>query len=240
MTEQELSELIQRAVGDVDLSDGDIPAIDLYLDQILGLIAERNAVSAPRYRDRALTKTMINNYSKNGLISPILGKKYSRTHIVEILLVYAMKNTLSIEEIKWVLTGVRERGKFDTEEMMDIYRQFLSFKEKGRQRATDVVNGILERDGLSLDEEKGFFLTLLEILSLSAYLKEVGRELLEDRYADIIERERELELRAEQDKRVRKAHKKAKKKRAKADRVAMSAAKAEALIKELEGTDEHE
>ena len=87
MTEKELQAHIAAAVGDVDLCDTDIPNIELYLDQILSLVADKNAVSTPRYRERALTKTMINNYSKDGLISPITGKKYSRSHIVEMLLV---------------------------------------------------------------------------------------------------------------------------------------------------------
>ena len=75
MTEQELREVIERAVGDVDLQEKEIPAIDLYLDQILSLLAEKNAASTPQYRDRHLTKTMVNNYSKDGLISPLTGKK---------------------------------------------------------------------------------------------------------------------------------------------------------------------
>ena len=74
MTEKELSRHITDAVGDVDLADTDIPAIDLYLDQILSLFSEKNTDSAERYRDRLLTKTMVNNYSKDGLISPINGK----------------------------------------------------------------------------------------------------------------------------------------------------------------------
>ena len=107
MTEQELREVIERAVGDVDLQEKEIPAIDLYLDQILSLLAEKNAASTPQYQDRHLTKTMVNNYSKDGLISPLTGKKYSRAHVMEILLIYGMKNSLSIEEIKgrWSACG---------------------------------------------------------------------------------------------------------------------------------------
>lgn len=238
MKEQEFSKLIRRAVEDVDLSDSDIPAIDLYLDQILGLISEKNAMSTPRYRERALTKTMVNNYSKAGLISPIVGKKYSKAHIVEMLLVYAMKHTLSIDEIKWVLTGVREDGGLDGEDLTRAYHQFLSLKEANRMRAEEAVRGMLERDGLSLENDYDFFLVLLDVLSLSAYLKEIGREMLEDRYAAVIAREQEKEQRAEQDKRVRKAQKKVVKKKAKAERVAISVAKAEARIKALEAEEE--
>ena len=121
MTEQEWRSVMLQAIGDVDLTEEEIPAIDLYLDQILSLIADRNAKSTPRYQERALTKTMVNNYSKDGLISPITGKKYSRAHIVEMLLVYGMKNTLSIDEIKRTLIGVREECGFEGEDMIAAY-----------------------------------------------------------------------------------------------------------------------
>ena len=238
MQEQELSDLIRRAVGDADLLDTDIPAIDLYLDQILNLISERQSASAPRYRERVLTKTMVNNYSKDGLISPISGKKYSRAHIVEILLVYAMKGTLSIDEIKWVLTGVREECGQDGEGLIDAYHRSLQHKDTNRLRAEQTVRDILRADGLSIENDRDFLPALLDVLSLSAYLKEIGREMLETRFAELIAKEREQLLRAEQDKRVRKAQKKVVKKQAKARKVAASVAKAEARIKALEAEEE--
>ncbi|MBQ9099133.1 MAG: DUF1836 domain-containing protein [Clostridia bacterium] len=200
MTEQELCERIAAAVGDVDLFDTDIPAIDLYLDQILSLVAEKNNESTPRYQGRALTKTMVNNYSKDGLISPITGKKYSRAHIVEMLLVYALKNTLSIDEIKRVLTGVREECGFAGDDMIRAYHQFLGLKENNRKRAGEVVHGMLKEDGLSTQSDYDFFLSLLDILSLSAYLKEIGREMLEGRYMDLAAREQEQRDREEKEK----------------------------------------
>ena len=238
MNEQELKSLIARAVGDNDLSDAEIPLIDLYLDQILSLIAEKNADSAPRYRERALTKTMVNNYSKDGLISPIAGKKYSRAQIIEILLVYAMKSTLSIEEIRWVLTGVREESGLGGEDLIAAYHRFLELKKDNRSRAGQVVEGMIREDKLDIASDKDFFVALLDVLSLSAYLKEIGREMLETRYAELIAKEREMMLRAEQDKRVRKAQKKVVKKKAKAQKVAASVAKAEARIKALETEEE--
>lgn len=210
MTEQELRERIAAAVGDADLAEADIPAIDLYLDQILSLMADKNAVSSSRYRERALTKTMVNNYSKNGLISPITGKKYSRAHVVEMLLVYALKNTLSIDEIKRVLMGVREEG-LSGDGLIRAYGQFLELKQNNRERVEKIVENVLQEDALSVEDDCGFFLSLLDILSLSAYLKEVGREMLESRYKDIAQREQEEKEREVREERERKAAKGAEK-----------------------------
>ena len=215
MTEKELSQHMAAAVGDVDLCDTDIPNIELYLDQILSLVADKNASSTPRYQERSLTKTMINNYSKDGLISPINGKKYSRAHIIEMLLVYALKNTLSIDEIKRVLTGVREGCGFSGEDLIAAYHRFLSLKESNRERSGIAVRQLITEDALNTEDDRDFFLLLLDVFSLSAYLKEIGRELLEARYAalDDIERERRELLEAE--KRERKEKEDAEKRRRK-------------------------
>ena len=227
MTEKELLARIEAAVGDKDLSDTDIPAIDLYLDQILCLVAEKNADSSERYRERALTKTMINNYSKGGLISPIEGKKYSRAHIVEMLLVYALKNTLSIDEIKRVLTGVRKGCGFSGEDMIRSYHAFLDLKENNRQRAGEIALAVLAEDKLSTENDAGFFLSLLDILSLSAYLKAIGQEMIEARYEDIDallreEKEREKAEKREQKERE-KAEKREREEREKAEKAAREA-----------------
>ena len=75
MDKNELEAIVREAVRDADLRPEEIPAIDLYLDQITSLMAEKLKEGSSRYEDRILTKTMINNYSKDGLISPVKGKK---------------------------------------------------------------------------------------------------------------------------------------------------------------------
>ncbi len=211
MTAKELEALIAIAVKDADLADTDIPAIDLYLDQILSLVADKSKAASPRYRERALTKTMINNYSKDGLISPITGKKYTHEHIIEMLLVYALKNTLSIGEIKRVLTGARNDCGFTGEELTEGYRRFLAVKESNRARTAKIVLSLLNEDALDVSDDHDFFVALLDILSLSAYLKTVAQEMLEARYADPDEAERERREAQKQKKRERDEAEKAEK-----------------------------
>lgn len=211
MTQKELEALIAVAVKDADLANTDIPAIDLYLDQILCLVADKNAGASPRYRERALTKTMINNYSKDGLISPIAGKKYTHEHIIEMLLVYALKNTLSIGEIKRVLMGARGDCGFTGAELTAAYDRFLAVKENNRVRTGETVKTLLSDDGLDVRDDHDFFVALLDILSLSAYLKAVAQEMLEARYTDPDEAERERRERERVEKRERDEAQKAQK-----------------------------
>ena len=43
---------------------------------------------------------MINNYTKNNLLPPSVKKKYSREHMLLLILIYYFKNILSIRDIE--------------------------------------------------------------------------------------------------------------------------------------------
>ena len=138
MNLQEIERIVGEAVRDADLRPGEIPGIALYVDQITNLLAEKRKEGAAHYHDRELTKTMINNYSKDGLISPIKGKKYTKEQILQMLVVYELKNTLSIGEIKQLLQNVYGLPEYDSRMLEAIYGRYLDIKERERQ---DAVRG---------------------------------------------------------------------------------------------------
>ena len=74
---------------------GDVPNINLYMDQVTTFMDEQLA-STKRYPDdKILTKTMINNYTKNNLLPPPVKKKYSREHLLLLVFIYYFKNIQS-------------------------------------------------------------------------------------------------------------------------------------------------
>ena len=184
MKKNDIEKIVAYAVGDADLRSGDIPSIDLYMDQIINLVSEKNAEGSEMFSDRVLTKTMINNYSKDGLIKPIKGKKYSKEHIVQMLLVYSLKNTLSISSIRRVLQGVYGEG-FDGKRLEEGYDRYIDLKEGNRARSLGVVNEFIEDNGFDIENDDDFFAFLLGLVSLSADLKNISIALLEERYPDL-------------------------------------------------------
>ena len=212
----EMEHLIGEAVRDADLRPEEIPAIDLYLDQIISLVTDKRMEGSAHYRDRELTKTMINNYSKDGLIAPIKGKKYSKEHIIQMLLVYDLKNTLSIGEIKRILQNVYGSDAFRDGGLEDVYCRYLAIKEFERQEAFSLLETYLERADLDPDDDADFLTLLLGMASVSAYLKSCVQVLLKARYPDLDEEKtREEQARREEAKR-QKAEKKAEAAKAKA------------------------
>jgi len=193
MKKTDLEKTIAYAVSDADLKSGDIPSIDLYLDQIINLVSEKNAEGSEMFADRVLTKTMINNYSKDGLIMPIKGKKYSKEHIVQMLLVYSLKNTLSISSIRRALQGVYAEG-FDGKRLAEGYDRYIDLKESNRQKSREIVDEFIKDNGFDVENDDDFFAFLLGLVSLSADLKNISIALLEERYPDLDELHRaELE-----------------------------------------------
>ncbi len=99
-----ISRLIDEIFLYEDVSLGDIPDIDLYVDQVNAFIDKKLAHLKRHEKDKLLTKTMINNYTKAGLLMPPVRKKYSREHIALLILVYGSKHILSINDISMLFS----------------------------------------------------------------------------------------------------------------------------------------
>lgn len=99
-----------RSIQNIDYIEPDeIPNIDLYMDQITTFMDDHLKSSKRFEDDKILTKTMINNYSKNNLLPPSEKKKYSPEHMVLLLFIYYFKNFLSINDIQSILAPITKR-----------------------------------------------------------------------------------------------------------------------------------
>lgn len=88
---------------------GEIPNIDLYMDQVTTFMDARLNATKRYENDKVLTKTMINNYAKNNLLPPPNKKKYSKDHILILLFIYYFKNILTIKDIQMMLKPITEK-----------------------------------------------------------------------------------------------------------------------------------
>lgn len=81
----------------------ELPNIDLYMDQVLSYI-ESSLKDYIKSDEKFITKTMINNYVKQGILQPPENKKYNRLHIAELFVICVLKQVYSISEIKELIT----------------------------------------------------------------------------------------------------------------------------------------
>jgi len=171
-------QILKQVENKSDLKSEAIPSLDLYMDQIMTLFDVNLADNKRHKDDKLLTKTMINNYSKEGLLKPIKGKKYSKEHILQMLFIYSLKNTISIQEIKNVLQPYHDQ----TEKIEPLYNQFLTIKKELSSDVTNALSEFLENYHISLENPDHLTITLLIICALSNQLKTIAEKILDEVY----------------------------------------------------------
>ena len=122
-----------RSIQNIDyITPDEIPQIDLYMDQVTTFMDEHLRSSKRFEEDKILTKTMINNYTKNNLLPPPVKKKYSSEHMLLLIYIYYLKNFLSINDIQSILNPLTEKffGSEDGLSLSDIYRQIVELEQE--------------------------------------------------------------------------------------------------------------
>ena len=156
---------ILKKLNEIDYIDPDeIPNIDLYMDQVTTFMDEHLAACRRTDDDKILTKTMINNYTKNDFLPPPVKKKYSKEHMYLLIFLYYFKNVLSINDIQKIfkpLTEMFYNNKSEHVSMEEIYRAIFRMER-------------IQTDNLTKDEAEADFLSrfaVICLLSFDAYMK---------------------------------------------------------------------
>ncbi len=161
------------------IPESDIPSIDLYMDQVTTFMDKHLSGNKRYEEDKILTKTMINNYSKNNLLPPPIKKKYSKDHVILLILIYYYKNILSISDINTILTPLCDMY-FNSEEDTALGKIYEASCDIQRDMTEHVKSDILEKIKSSTEtfmdypEENRDFLqlyTLITSLCFDVYVK---------------------------------------------------------------------
>ncbi len=107
-----------------DIKYEDIPEIELYMDQVTSYLENRIGIFKKDDNDKILTKTMINNYVKAGIIEKPVKKKYNRDHMAKMIMVYFLKNIISINDIEKIFEDELNVDEF-YKQFNDIHRKVL-------------------------------------------------------------------------------------------------------------------
>lgn len=184
--EDNIKEMMENLHLDSKLTMDDIPNLDLYMDQVIQLFENKYAAAKRNEEEKILTKTMINNYSKGKLFFPIKNKKYSPEHVMLINMIYEMKTSLSIRDIKQTLDPLNNRMMKEEFELNPIYEFFLELTEKNLERFSNDSNEIINEvkkssDALQEDDDywNKFFL-ILSFVNMSNYYRRVAEALVDE------------------------------------------------------------
>ncbi len=188
-----VNSLLQRLAKLNYIKPGDVPNIDLYMDQVTTFMDEHLS-DVKRYEDdKILTKTMINNYTKNDLLPPPVKKKYSKEHIYVLTFIYYLKNILSISDIQKLLNPLTDKF-FNKEELPDLEYIYSEIYNMEKAQIASLSKDVVERTQVAKEafadvenEEDRDFLqlfSLVGLLSFDVYMKKNIIESLIDDYSN--------------------------------------------------------
>lgn len=183
----------QKSSNNINLDD--FPEIDLYMDQVMQLFESKLSYTKRNEDDKVLTKTMINNYAKGNLLMKIKNKKYTKDHLILMGLIYNLKGTLSLTDIKTILSPIV--NSFEKEEeypLYDVYQSFLDIYDENLEDLNVSSNKIYETitqliqnksDKLGDYEEK--FLLICAYVSMSNLYRRMSERIIDECFSSLKE-----------------------------------------------------
>ena len=154
---KEILDLI-RSMQNIDyINPEDIPDIDLYMDQVTTFMDEHLKSSKRFDDDKILTKTMINNYTKNNLLPPPDKKKYTKEHMLLLIFIYYFKNFLAINDIKSVLEPISDKffQADDGRNLDSLYKEIVSLElDNVDSQLRDIIRKLKKSNETYADVER--------------------------------------------------------------------------------------
>lgn len=186
----DVNKMLEKLISNMNLIvPSDIPNISLYMDQVTTFM-DNHLYSVKRFdEDKALTKTMINNYAKNELLPSPEKKKYTKDHILLLTFIYYFKSVLSISDIKKLLQPISDKyfqTNFGTS-LEDIYTEIEEYMSSINdavkadvQTKSDAANSSFTDDIFKdLSVQDTDYLKLFKLISMLCFDIYLKKQLIE-------------------------------------------------------------
>ena len=174
-----IEEVFKRYTDGSYIKASMLPDLDLYVDQITTFLTRHLAKTIRFEDDKIMTKTMINNYTKNHLLPPPDTKKYSRDHILLMIFIYYFKNFLPISDIKTILGPLTDKY-FHKDADLNLEAIYTTLFSKEDTFVQEVLENVMKQfhmsadlfpDAPKADQASLREFTFICMLSLDIYLK---------------------------------------------------------------------
>ncbi|MCE5220909.1 MAG: DUF1836 domain-containing protein [Clostridium sp.] len=191
MTEFNIDNYINSQKSSNKINLNDFPEIDLYMDQVMQLFESKLSYTKRNHDDKVLTKTMINNYSKGNLLMKIKNKKYAKSHLILMGLIYNLKGALSLTDIKTILTPIVDSFEKEQEyPLNDIYQSFLDIYDlnlenlkNSSNKIYENINKLINNKSNTLGDYEEKLLLICAYVSMSNLYRRMSERLI-DEYFD--------------------------------------------------------
>lgn len=192
-----VSDLLKKLARLNYIKPGDVPNINLYMDQLTTFMDEHLSDSKRHAEDKILTKTMINNYTKNNLLPAPVKKKYSKDHLYVLAFIYYFKTLLSISDIQTLLNPLTDQffGAKGTPDLDGIYKEVYNLC---KAEVSGLSKDIIEKAKLSggsfesvTDPDEKDFLQLFSLVCLLSFDVYMKKNIIENLIDDFSEKQKQ-------------------------------------------------
>jgi len=193
-----VKDIIQKFIEELKAYDSirldEIPEYRLFISQVEEFFDKKLGKNVDDDEEKkVISKTMIQNYIKDGLIMPPEGKSYNRNHVILLAIIYNLKSILTIKDIKKLLTPILE--KIDIEDNDDsiehIYNTYFSLKEsflddflKILDQDMELINQKLENWEFEEWEKIHKILLVLTLVTQANIRKRLAERIIEQYFTD--------------------------------------------------------
>jgi hypothetical protein len=182
-----MNTIIEQLASSGEIKVSDIPDIDLYMDQVTTFIDKKLGNEKREKKDKLLTKTMINNYSKAKILTPSKNKKYNKQQMIQLILIYYLKQVLSIGDIHDLFKPLFELESKNENLVKDIYNTFLNFKENSMKNVntmleemTDLISDAADHKSEEDHEDVQMLLIVLMLASQAQACKRTAEAIIDN------------------------------------------------------------
>jgi len=188
MDKKELQAKLEELKLEEQITLDDIPEIDLYMDQVIQLFESNLALTKRTEEDKVLTKTMINNYSKGKLLMSVNNKKYTKEHIILMSIIYNLKGSLSINDIKSSVSKIVESNeseeKYNLRELYECYLEqynddLVDIEISLSEKVDSIEEKINKKENISTEYDRNFLL-LCSMVNMSNMYRRMSEKLIDD------------------------------------------------------------
>lgn len=184
-----IEQLVNEITKNSLVSYEDLPQFDLFLSQVIDFLNDK-------FEDEEFTKNIVQNYAKSEVISkPEDGKKrgYTKTHLIQLVLINYMRPLLTTEEIKKVFKLAFNEINDHNDDILSWEETYKIFTQVQKESLNTPLNPVLnheekfekiikELDLKNNDEERiRIFLLVIFLISEASVIKKLVQKLV-DKY----------------------------------------------------------
>lgn len=183
-----INKLAEEMSKSSSVSYDDLQNYDLFLSQVVDYLNDN-------FVDEKFTNNIVQNYIKNEVITkPEEGRKkgYTKTHLIQLILLSYMRSVLTTEEIKKVFKLAFNEINDGNDDILSWEETYKTFTQIQKERLYDyLIPALTNEDKLDeivkkfnlqdKDEERiKFFILILSLISEASVIKKIVQKIVNE------------------------------------------------------------